>query len=195
MQICRARPSPQSVPVKQVGLDMSSECQRRAARALQFERQLADISRCVGRKPQNSSCPVLSSSLIETLGSRLSFLEHSPIQGLCHVLCFGGDGQWSGRHWHQIRTLRRVEVQSGGSIFVHCERNAATVAAIRSNHDAGWTKGAEICSRGVADTNIHKVDYGGHGRVREGCVPHHGYSTAPIYMYINWKHRNSSSAH
>jgi len=66
------------------------------AKALRFEGQLADISRCVGRQPQNSSCPEFSSSLTQTVGS--------PIQGLCHVLCFGGDGQWSGRHWHQIQT-------------------------------------------------------------------------------------------
>ena len=45
--------------IKQVALEMSGERQRRE----RFEGQLADYFRCMGRRPQNSWTPMLSSSL------------------------------------------------------------------------------------------------------------------------------------
>ena len=51
----------------------------------------------------------------------------------------------------------------GRSIKVHCERNAAAAAGIRSNHDADWAQGAKM-----GDTNIDRVDQKRHGMGRTG---------------------------
>ena len=78
--------------------------------------------------------------------------------------------QWAGRHWHQIRWPRHVQVQNGAlSIFVQCEWYLLLLllpCSIWSNHVADWAEGAKLGWQGVVDTNTHRVDYGGHGRTR-----------------------------
>jgi len=47
---------------------------------------------------------------------------------------------------------------------------SAVVAVIQSNHTTDWAEGAKLGSRGVRDTNNHKVDLGGHGKAHAGRV-------------------------
>jgi len=58
---------------------------------------------------------------------------------------------------------------------------------LSSNHVEDWADGAEIGSREVDVTNIHKVDYGGHDRDAQGTRPpclRSGY--APDSWFLTW---------
>ena len=78
--------------------------------------------------------------------------------------------------------------QSGGFILVHCEWNLLWLLLFgRIMLQTGQREGAKIGFWEVGDPNIHRVDYGGHGRAHGGCVtrvPIGGYATMHLQVAL-----------